>query len=61
LVPCVKRRLQISVQNRNMHPRSESSGRKPEGGETLMNFLKWVRFCLELRIELKASLNSDQK
>jgi hypothetical protein len=61
LVPGVKRRLQSSVRERNMPLRSGSSGRKPEGGETLMNFLKWVCFRLKLRIELEASLNCDQK
>jgi hypothetical protein len=44
-----------------MEVRPGCSDRKPEGGETLMNFLKWMRFWLELRIEFKAGLNNDQE
>jgi hypothetical protein len=47
------------MRNRNIGMRSDFSDREPKGGETLMNFLKWVRLCLKLRIKLEASLNID--
>jgi hypothetical protein len=38
------------------------AGHKPKGGDTRMNFLKWLRrFWFKLKIELEAGFNNKPK
>jgi hypothetical protein len=44
------------------YPAAAGCPGRTKGGETLMNFLKWLRrFWFKLRIELEAGLNKDHK